>query len=88
VHSDLYRAFAKLIEQSDPATIERACRRAVHFKAFDLNQLRQIVERKLYELPHEEPVTTPRSALLSPQIDVARPLELYSLLFGGLHVDR
>ncbi len=88
VHSDLYREFARLIDRSDPTTIERACRRAVHFKAFDLAQLRKIVERKLYELPHEDVVVTPRSALLNPPIEINRPLEFYSFLFGGLHVDR
>ncbi len=82
VHSDLYRALVRLVERHDPLSMERAFQRAVHFGNFDLGSLQEIIERRLFELPLDEfdlqPTTTPR------EIGIARPLDVYTKLYGGL----
>ncbi len=82
VHSDAYRALIGLIERTDPAILDRACARAAHFGNFSLDALRTILERRLFELPLDDLSLAPAAPTL-PAIDIIRPLEAYSFLFGG-----
>ena len=88
VHSDLYRELVKIVNRYDHVVVEQACRRAIHFGAFELAKLRHILERRLYELPLDDLFSA--SVALTPatsSIDLVRPLEAYSLLYGGSHVN-
>jgi transposase len=88
VHSDLYRQLVKIVNRYDHAIVEQACRRAVHFGAFDLAKLRHILERQLYELPLDDLFSLqPPPAPKPSSLELVRPLEAYSLLYGGTHAD-
>jgi hypothetical protein len=62
--------------------MERAFQRAVHFGNFDIGALQEIVERRLFELPLDEFDLPPTS--LPREIEIARPLDVYTKLYGGL----
>ena len=82
VHSDLYRALLRLIDAHDARVVELACRRAAHFGNYDVGALGQIIARKLFELPLDDLTQVP--ALPAPAIEIVRPLEAYTALFGGI----
>jgi hypothetical protein len=82
VHSDLYRMLVRLVERYDSPSMERAFQRAVHFGNFDIGALQEIVERRLFELPLDEFDLPPTS--LPREIEIARPLDVYTKLYGGL----
>jgi len=82
VHSDLYQALLRLIDAHDAREVELACRRAAHFGNYDVGALGQIIARKLFELPLDDLTQVP--ALPAPAIEIVRPLEAYTALFGGI----
>ncbi len=81
VHSDAFRALMVLVEQTSPAVLDRACARAAHFGNFSLGALREIIDRKLYELPLDN--FAPPAASDASTIVTYRPLEAYAMLLGG-----
>jgi hypothetical protein len=88
VHSDLCRELVKIANRYDYAIVEQACRRVVHFGAFDLAKLRHILKRGLYQLPLDDLFSAQALPTPAPSsIDVVRPLEAYSLLLGGTYAD-
>jgi hypothetical protein len=70
-----------LVEQTSPAVLDRACARAAHFGNFSLGALREIIDRKLYELPLDN--FAPPAASDASTIVTYRPLEAYAMLLGG-----
>jgi transposase len=81
VHSDAFRALMALVEKTNPATLDRACARAAHFGNYSLGALREIIDRKLYELPLDDfgtPTLIDRSTIVA-----YRPLEAYTMLIGA-----
>jgi transposase len=81
VHSDAFRALMVLVEKTNPAALDRACARAAHFGNFSLAALRDIIDRKLYELPLDDFGTPAR--IDATAIVTYRPLEAYTFLLGG-----
>ncbi|MBC5805021.1 MAG: IS21 family transposase [Candidatus Eremiobacteraeota bacterium] len=79
VHSDSYRALMRLIAATEAATLDRACARAAHFGNYSLQALRDILSRRLFELPLDD-LATPLPA--RPAIELIRPLEAYRELIG------
>lgn len=84
VHSDAYRALLALIEKNAAGDIDRACARAVHYGNYSVAALRNIIERKLFELPLDDlsdgiaPITPPSSPIV-----ICRSLDAYAALLGG-----
>jgi len=81
VQADLYRALVQLIERHDALSVERAFQRAVHFGNFEIAALKEIIERRLFELPLDEFDLRPSTPC---EIEIARPLDVYTHLYGGL----
>jgi transposase len=78
VHSDSYRHLLRLIESTEAALLERACVRAAHFENFSLPALREILERRLYDLPLDDLNATSSSPIVN--FAIVRPLEVYAQL--------